>query len=132
MHGKVSRVYHDGTSVFAGLPSPLHATRYHSLVVRPETLPPTLRAIAHTRDAEGRPDEVMAVAHRTHPVVGVQFHPESALTEYGYAMLDRFLRGDAARPAALPARADMATPVPDESGAGEEPAFVPPPVGLVR
>ena len=132
MHGKVSRVYHDGTSVFAGLPSPLHATRYHSLIVRPETLPPTLRVIAHTRDAAGRPDEVMAVVHREHPVVGVQFHPESALTEYGYAMLDRFLRGDASRPATLPDRADMATSVPDEAGAGEEPAFVPPPVGLVR
>ncbi|HKG93286.1 MAG TPA: aminodeoxychorismate/anthranilate synthase component II [Gemmatimonadaceae bacterium] len=132
MHGKVSRVYHDGTSVFAGLPSPLHATRYHSLVVRPESLPPSLRVIAHTRDASGRPDEVMGVVHREHPVVGVQFHPESALTEYGYAMLDRFLRGDASRPAALPDRADMAASVPDDSARAAEPEFVPPSVDLVR
>ena len=107
MHGKVSAVYHDGTSVFAGLPSPLRATRYHSLVVRPETLPASLRAIAHTRTPDGRPDEVMGLVHREHPVVGVQFHPESALTEHGYAMLDRFLRGDGARPTELPDRADM-------------------------
>jgi hypothetical protein len=73
----------------------------------------------------------MAVAHRTHPVIGVQFHPESAATEYGYAMLDRFLRGDRARPADVPARADGApgTPPPVEE---EAQTFVPPPVEHVR
>ena len=133
MHGKVSRVFHDGTSVFAGLPSPFHATRYHSLVVRPDTLPPALRAVAHTRDAEGRTEEIMGVVHREHPVVGVQFHPESALTEHGYAILDRFLRGDASRgDAALPDRADLATSEPNGPASVEEPAFVPPSVDLVR
>jgi anthranilate synthase/aminodeoxychorismate synthase-like glutamine amidotransferase len=128
VHGKTSVVVHDGTSVFAGLPSPLRVARYHSLVVAKPSLPDALRVLATSRD-DG---EIMAVAHREHPVVGLQFHPESAASEYGYAMLDRFLRGDAARPGDLAARADGAPgtppPVPDEP----EHPFVPPPVERVR
>ena len=89
VHGRTSRIVHDGSSVFAGLPSPIRVARYHSLVIARPSLPPSLRVIA-SADDDG---EIMAVEHRTDPVVGVQFHPESAATEYGYAMLDRFLRG---------------------------------------
>ena len=88
VHGRTSRVTHDRTSIFAGLPSPIVAARYHSLVIAPASLPQSLRVLARSTD-DG---EIMAVAHRTHPVIGVQFHPESAATEYGYAMLDSFLR----------------------------------------
>ncbi|MEO8138818.1 MAG: gamma-glutamyl-gamma-aminobutyrate hydrolase family protein [Gemmatimonadota bacterium] len=88
MHGKTSRIHHTGTSVFSGLPSPLTATRYHSLVISPRSLPETLQVTATAEDGE-----IMAVAHTEHPVVGVQFHPESVLTEYGYRMLDWFLTG---------------------------------------
>jgi anthranilate synthase/aminodeoxychorismate synthase-like glutamine amidotransferase len=126
MHGKVSEVHHDGTSVFAGLPSPVHATRYHSLVINPASLPSALRVTASADDGE-----IMAVAHRDHPVVGVQFHPESALTEYGYAMLDRFLRGDRSAPAELPPRADLA-PADKRAVWVRESSFVAPPVELVR
>ena len=121
MHGKVSQISHDGTSVLAGLPSPFIATRYHSLVIEPASLPPELRVLATAEDGE-----IMAVAHRTHPVVGVQFHPESALTEHGYWILENFLHGDSARRAALPNRADLAFAEPARQ------AFVPPPVELVR
>jgi anthranilate synthase/aminodeoxychorismate synthase-like glutamine amidotransferase len=136
-HGRTSPVTHDGSSVFAGLPSPLRVTRYHSLVIARPSLPDSLRVIASAAD-DG---EIMAVEHRTHPVVGVQFHPESAATEYGYAMLDRFLHGDRAKGTALPSGADGGesvhrttnTPPPwgsrwDES----DDSFVPPPVDLVR
>jgi anthranilate synthase/aminodeoxychorismate synthase-like glutamine amidotransferase len=102
MHGKASHILHDGSGVFEGLPSPLTAARYHSLVIAPETLPASLRVTATAED-DGA---IMAVAHREHPVTGVQFHPESAVSEYGYAMLDRFLRGAASRGPALPSRAD--------------------------
>ena len=121
MHGKVSRIHHDGGGIFADLPSPFVATRYHSLVIAPESLPRELRVTATSDDGE-----VMAVEHREHPVVGVQFHPESALTEYGYRMLDRFLRGERARAASLPDRADLAF------ATAEDERFVPPPVELVR
>ena len=86
MHGKASPIAHDGEGVFAGLPDPLLATRYHSLVVSPEGLPADLVATAWS--AEG---EIMALRHRVHPVVGVQFHPESILTEHGEALLAAFL-----------------------------------------
>lgn len=121
MHGKTSRIHHDGAGIFAGIPSPFTATRYHSLVIAPESLPPALRPIAVAEDGE-----IMAVEHREHPVVGVQFHPESALTEHGYRILDRFLHGPAARGTELPDRADLtfAAPVSD--------LFTPPPVELVR
>jgi anthranilate synthase/aminodeoxychorismate synthase-like glutamine amidotransferase len=133
LHGRTSPVVHDGSSVFAGLPSTIRVARYHSLVIARHTLPADLRVIASSRD-DG---EIMAVEHRTHPVVGVQFHPESAATEYGYAMLDRFLRGDASRGGLLPPRADgasEATSVLPWAPAGDvsEGAFVPPPVELVR
>jgi anthranilate synthase component 2 len=138
MHGKTSLVRHDGTSVFAELPSPFRATRYHSLVIAPESVPPDLRVTAWTDDGDEVP-EIMAVEHREHPVTGVQFHPESALTEHGYQILDRFLRGDASRADLLPARADVATPPAIGRDAGEDAPgraagrrFVAPPVELVR
>jgi anthranilate synthase/aminodeoxychorismate synthase-like glutamine amidotransferase len=106
MHGKTSRIRHDGTGVFEGLPSPFLATRYHSLVIAPESLPPALHVVATADDGE-----IMAVQHATHPVYGVQFHPESVLTEYGYRMIDRFLHGERSRGAALPAAADGAARV---------------------
>jgi anthranilate synthase/aminodeoxychorismate synthase-like glutamine amidotransferase len=104
VHGRTSLISHDGTSVFTGLPSPIEVTRYHSLVIPPAAVPASLRVTATSRD-DG---EVMAVEHREHPVVGVQFHPESAATQYGYAMLDRFLRGDRSHPEELPPLADGA------------------------
>ncbi len=102
MHGKTSHIHHDGSGLFAGLPSPFVATRYHSLVIAPASLPPELRVTATSEDGE-----IMAVEHRVHPVVGVQFHPESALTEHGYRLLDRFLHGAASHGAVLPDRADL-------------------------
>ena len=88
MHGKTSRIAHDGTGVFAGLPSPLVATRYHSLVIAPESMPAGLVVNAVSDDGE-----IMGVRHAEHPVHGVQFHPESVLTRHGYRMLARFLFG---------------------------------------
>lgn len=88
MHGKTSEIVHDGTGVFAGLPSPLAVMRYHSLVVEPSTLPASLRVVATAADA---PQEIHAMQHRDHPVHGVQFHPESVLTPHGKAMLRNFL-----------------------------------------
>jgi len=104
VHGRTSLITHDGTSVFTGLPSPIEVTRYHSLVIPPTAVPASLRVTAVSRD-DG---EVMAVEHHEHPVIGVQFHPESAATQYGYAMLDRFLRGERSRPQDLPPLADGA------------------------
>ena len=121
MHGKTSRIHHDGSGVFTDLPSPFIATRYHSLVIAPASLPSSLRVTATSDDGE-----IMAVEHREHPVVGVQFRPESALTEHGYRLLDRFLHGDRARGETLPDRADLAFAAPEPD------AFVPPPVELVR
>ena len=88
MHGKTSTILHDGTSLFEGLPSPLPVMRYHSLVVAPETIPDELRV---TAVAEDDPGEVHAVQHREHPVWGVQFHPESILTEGGRRIIANFL-----------------------------------------
>jgi anthranilate synthase/aminodeoxychorismate synthase-like glutamine amidotransferase len=128
IHGKTSVVTHDGSSIFAGLPSPLRVARYHSLVIARGSLPPALRVVASARD-DG---EIMAVEHREHPVVGVQFHPESAASEYGYAMLDRFLRRDRSEPALLAARADGAPGTPPPVTDDEERPFIPPPVERVR
>jgi anthranilate synthase/aminodeoxychorismate synthase-like glutamine amidotransferase len=86
MHGKTSHIHHDDQGIFAGLPNPFPATRYHSLVIAPGSLPPELRITATSDD-----HEIMAVQHRGHPVIGVQFHPESVLTEHGYQMLSHFL-----------------------------------------
>lgn len=86
MHGKTSRVSHEGTRLFCGLPRPLRVTRYHSLVVDPASLGPDLRVTARAEDGE-----VMALEHATHPVWGVQFHPEALLSETGHALLANFL-----------------------------------------
>lgn len=101
MHGKISPVRHSGTGLFEGLPNPFAATRYHSLVIAPGSVPPVLRITATSDDGE-----IMAVEHVEHPVFGVQFHPESVLTEHGYRLLERFLHGPSARTAELPAGAD--------------------------
>jgi anthranilate synthase/aminodeoxychorismate synthase-like glutamine amidotransferase len=87
MHGRASAIEHDGTGILAGLPSPLRAGRYHSLVVEEESLPAALRVTA--RSEEG---EIMAIEHREHPVFGVQFHPESVLTDHGHEMLRNFMQ----------------------------------------
>ena len=88
MHGKTSDLVHDGTDLFAGLPSPLRVMRYHSLVVEPATLPACLEVTARATDSA---DEIHALRHREHPVWGVQFHPESVLTEGGKQLLVNFL-----------------------------------------
>jgi anthranilate synthase/aminodeoxychorismate synthase-like glutamine amidotransferase len=87
VHGQTSRVTHDGTGLFERLPSPLSVARYHSLVAEPDALPRELRATAWTADGV-----LMAFEHRRWPVYGVQFHPESILTEFGYELLANFLR----------------------------------------
>ncbi|MBD3308143.1 anthranilate/aminodeoxychorismate synthase component II [candidate division KSB3 bacterium] len=92
MHGKTSQIYHDGTGIFEDLPSPLTATRYHSLVVDPESVPPCLRVTAHTRDGV-----IMGLSHTDLPVFGVQFHPESFLTTAGRPLLQNFLHHIAVR-----------------------------------
>jgi anthranilate synthase/aminodeoxychorismate synthase-like glutamine amidotransferase len=86
MHGKTSPILHEGKSVFAGLPSPFEATRYHSLIVKRETLPDCLEITAWTAD-----DVIMGLKHKEHPVHGVQFHPESILTQDGKRILENFL-----------------------------------------
>ena len=86
MHGKVSRIHHNGAGVFRGLPTPYDATRYHSLAIQRETCPAELEVTAWTEDGE-----IMGVRHRTLAVEGVQFHPESILTEHGHALLRNFL-----------------------------------------
>ncbi|GAB3379310.1 aminodeoxychorismate/anthranilate synthase component II [Lysobacter fragariae] len=91
MHGKTSRIRHEGRGVFAGLPDSYEATRYHSLVVRRETLPDCLDITAWTDNEDGSFDEIMGLRHREYPVEGVQFHPESILTEHGHALLKNFL-----------------------------------------
>jgi anthranilate synthase component 2 len=91
MHGKTSLIRHRGVGVFRGLPDPVEATRYHSLVIAKESLPSCLEVTAWTETADGRVDEIMGVRHRELTVEGVQFHPESILTEHGHAMLKNFL-----------------------------------------
>jgi anthranilate synthase component 2 len=93
MHGKTSRIHHHGKGVFAGLPDRYEATRYHSLVVDKTTLPACLEVTAWTENDDGSVEEVMGLRHREHPVQGVQFHPESILTEHGHALLKNFLAG---------------------------------------
>ena len=88
MHGKLSPVRHANTGVFSGLPSPFTATRYHSLAIRRETIPACLEVIAETEDGE-----IMGVRHKTHLIQGVQFHPESIMTEHGHTLLKNFLEG---------------------------------------
>ena len=93
MHGKTSLIYHADKGVFRGLNNPLEATRYHSLVIERETLPEHLEITAWTRFGDGRMDEIMGVRHREFDVEGVQFHPESILTEQGHDLLRNFLQG---------------------------------------
>lgn len=90
MHGKTSMIHHTGQGVFSGLPNPFRATRYHSLVIERESLPAELEVTAWTDDGE-----IMGVRHRTLPLEGVQFHPESILTEHGHALLANFLKSAA-------------------------------------
>jgi anthranilate synthase/aminodeoxychorismate synthase-like glutamine amidotransferase len=125
MHGKTSRIHHTGTGLFTGLPSPFQATRYHSLVIAPASVPPELEIIATSEDGE-----IMAVQHTRFPVCGLQFHPESVLTEHGYRLIDHFLHGVPAIPRSLPVAADGAL-VPNDSQVSTL-ASHPPPVDLVR
>ncbi|WP_374380582.1 aminodeoxychorismate/anthranilate synthase component II [Thermomonas sp.] len=91
MHGKTSRIRHEGKGVFAGLPDGYEATRYHSLVVDKRTLPAALEITAWTEHDDGSMEEIMGLRHRDFPVEGVQFHPESILTQHGHALLKNFL-----------------------------------------
>lgn len=91
MHGKTSPVFHQGAGGFRDLPSPYTATRYHSLIVDREGLPDCFEVTAWTQQADGSPDEIMGLRHRSLPIEGVQFHPESILTEHGHQLLQNFL-----------------------------------------
>ncbi len=109
-HGRSSEITHDGTSVFSGLPSPMSVGRYHSLSIAPESLPSELSVIARSADGE-----VMAIQHASRPVVGVQFHPESVLTENGPAMLVNFLRMAGIGAAAVSGPPEIVPPSPAET-----------------
>src|SRR5918992_4522704 len=124
MHGKTSRIHHRGSDLFSGLPNPFLASRYHSLVISPGSVPQELEVTATSEDGE-----IMAVKHATHPVYGGQFHPESVLTEHGYRMLDHFLHGVPPSPRAVPEAADAAVITPDTSISTL--ASAPPPADLV-
>ncbi|HEX2219391.1 MAG TPA: aminodeoxychorismate/anthranilate synthase component II [Gemmatimonadales bacterium] len=125
MHGKTSRIHHRGTDLFHGLPAPFLASRYHSLVISPESVPPELEVTATSEDGE-----IMAVRHTRDPVYGVQFHPESVLTEHGYWILDHFIHGAPSAGRELPPSADRVMP----ARPWESPplAAAPPPADLVR
>ena len=92
MHGKVSPVHHTSSGVFSGLKNPLNATRYHSLVAEQHTLPECFEVTAWTNDESGEIEEIMGVRHKELAIEGVQFHPESILTEHGHQLLDNFLK----------------------------------------
>ena len=91
MHGKTDQIHHDGQRIFTGLPSPMIATRYHSLVIQPDTLSSEFTVNAWTEEPNGK-REIMGVAHSQHPTFGVQFHPESFLTESGIELLKNFIQ----------------------------------------
>jgi len=91
MHGKTSLIHHTGKGVFAALPNPFVATRYHSLVVEKSSVPAVLEVTAWTQNADGGIDEIMGFRHKALPIEGVQFHPESILTEHGHALLRNFI-----------------------------------------
>lgn len=91
MHGKTSAIYHNNQGVFAGLRNSFEATRYHSLIIDQGSLPDCLEITAWTQTAEGEIDEIMGVRHRSLAIQGVQFHPESILTEHGHELLQNFL-----------------------------------------
>ncbi|MES2625475.1 MAG: aminodeoxychorismate/anthranilate synthase component II [Pseudomonadota bacterium] len=94
MHGKISAIHHRGEGVFRDLPDPFNATRYHSLVIEQQTLPDCLEITAWTENPDGSIEEIMGVRHKTLAIEGVQFHPESILTEHGHQLLQNFLRRD--------------------------------------
>jgi len=94
MHGKTSAIYHNGHGVFSDLPSPFMATRYHSLVVDKTTLPDCLEITAWTQDEAGNIDDIMGLRHKTLAIEGVQFHPESILSEHGHALLNNFIQSN--------------------------------------
>jgi len=125
VHGRTSAIVHERSGVLADVPSPFQAARYHSLVIARPSLPSCLRVTA----VSGDDGEIMAVEHREHPVSGVQFHPESAATEYGYWILDRFIRGGAERARDLSTGADG---LDSDRPKDTPPPFVPPSVELVR
>jgi anthranilate synthase component II len=125
MHGKTSMIHHRGEGLFRGLPDPFRATRYHSLVIAPASVPNELLVTASSEDGE-----IMAVQHRRYPVHGVQFHPESVLTEHGYRLVDHFLHGVPATPRPVPLAADGAL-MPAAADPGTL-ASNPPSVDLVR
>jgi anthranilate synthase component 2 len=91
MHGKTSMIHHKGVGIFRGIESPFEATRYHSLVIEKQSLPDCLEITAWTEDESGELDEIMGVRHREYAVEGMQFHPESILTEHGHELLKNFL-----------------------------------------
>ena len=93
MHGKTSMIHHNNSGVFAGLTNPYEATRYHSLVINQDTLPDCLEVTAWTQNEDGSRDEIMGVRHKELAVEGVQFHPESILTQHGHDLLENFLKG---------------------------------------
>ena len=92
MHGKTSMIHHKNAGVFEGLTNPFEATRYHSLVIEKTSIPDCLEVTAWTQDARGNVDEIMGVRHKQYPIEGVQFHPESILTQHGHDMLRNFLK----------------------------------------
>ena len=92
MHGRLSAVYHNGQGVFADLPNPSQATRYHSLVIDKSSLPDCLEVTAWTQNSDGSVEEIMGVRHKDYAIEGVQFHPESILSEAGYHLLNNFLQ----------------------------------------
>ncbi|RZU47296.1 anthranilate synthase component II [Fluviicoccus keumensis] len=94
MHGKTSPIFHEGKGVFHGLPNPVTATRYHSLIVEKDSLPDCLEITAWTQHADGSMDEIMGLRHKTLAVEGVQFHPESILTDCGHDLLKNFLEAN--------------------------------------
>jgi len=98
MHGKTSRIHHDGRGVFAGLENPFTATRYHSLVIDSSSIPAELEVSAWTLDRDGGVDEIMGVRHRSQQLEGVQFHPESILTQHGHELLANFLQSPVSTP----------------------------------
>lgn len=91
MHGRLSDMYHSNTGIFSDLPSPFTATRYHSLVIDQATLPECLEVTCWTQEADGSIEEIMGVKHKTLPVEGVQFHPESILSQHGHKIFQNFL-----------------------------------------
>lgn len=95
MHGKISAIHHEGKGVFRDLPNPFNATRYHSLVIAQDSLPDCLEVTAWTENADGSIEEIMGVRHKTLAVEGVQFHPESILSEHGHQLLKNFMESGA-------------------------------------